>query len=450
MPVWFFVLSVLFMFLLSRILTPRLGHQVLATVIGTALVHGWYLSLTPNAMGNHLFPFALFALYSYASRASYAQTSIVLLVGLAMIPLHPLPALAMVLAAAVVFVVPRMYSLTASSAQRLKSVSRGLPSSVVLLLGMAWVAWMASFPAWAAFANNVRLLLTEGGETSGDRLLQRAAEAQQYGFSLVDHAIREYGGQAIIVLLAVALLPVVVRRVRHDFHQIGPLSVYGFMAAITLVMIVLFILNPFFGPTRLLFYVSVSACPLAGYALYEFLTWSTQRAQGTRSICVLAVGMLLSVVILNGVLSVYPSRYTNAANRQTTVADVQGVEWFFLNKGSTTEVTYWGVNLRRFSAFLLTPPERQALTIARCVPDDSWGIRPHHLGYSVFDTIGQSYTTDAYMILVPEDRVLYTEVFPELTDVGLLPNDLARMDGDPTVERQYSNGALDLWYITAT
>jgi len=70
-----------------------------------------------------------------------------------------------------------------------------------------------------------------------------------------------------------------------------------------------------------------------------------------------------------------------------------------------------------------------------------------HFGYHNAAWLGQYYAEDTYMVLGERDRLRYVEVFPALAKYRFYPEDFQRLEKDPTVDKLYSSGGLDVYYI---
>ena len=51
------------------------------------------------------------------------------------------------------------------------------------------------------------------------------------------------------------------------------------------------------------------------------------------------------------------------------------------------------------------------------------------------------------MVLNKEDRLLYTEVWPEMARYRFYPQDFEKLEQDPNVDKLYISNGLDIWYI---
>jgi len=76
---------------------------------------------------------------------------------------------------------------------------------------------------------------------------------------------------------------------------------------------------------------------------------------------------------------------------------------------------------------------------------ESW--IPYHFGYDKYSMLGCSYLTDVYVVLTDLDRRLYVDVLPEIADIRMLPRDFVMLEHDPSVDKVYINGGLDVWCV---
>lgn len=446
MPVLFALIGMVFMYFLAKSLLPDKRQVMLVTVAGTALIHGWYLSLTPNHLSNLLFPMAFYLLIKSFLPGTSQWKMLFLIIIFLMVPFHPVPAFALFLMLISLRLPRKALSWLSRKQPKIAADGFRFNLTISLLLSVWSILWISSFGVWDRMIRNLYTLATEGAPTHFTGLIGNVAYVQAYGFSITEYFFKEYGGILAFIILALVAFPILRKRIAVEGSLKQVTALYGPLAIIALAFIAVYFQSSAFTP-RLLIYISLISVVFAGFTLSEFMGWATYHSNWLKKMVSFTVIVLLFAVSVNGILKVYPSPYIFASNRQTTQAEIQGVDWFFQNKGGTAEVTYWRTNLGRLSCFLLVPNEGEKFSLQRYVPNEEWKERPQHFGYGEHSMIGQSYGEDAYMVLGEQDRVLYTDVFPELAEVGVLPEDFIKLADDPSADKLYSNGGLDVWYI---
>ncbi len=448
-PVLFALLAVVFTYLLARYLLPEKRQVLLATVAGTVLIHGWYLSLTPNHLSNLLFPFFIYVLLVSVYVRMWQWKLLFIIIVLLVAPLHPNPTFALLIVLLALWLgrlVPTNPFQKSHKDRVIVTGYLGLTITTIMLLVSWGITWISSFGVWDRMIRNIHILVTEGAVTYWNMLMSDVQYAQAYAFSIGEYFLKEYGGFLVFITLTLIAVPILLKKRSSDTRFSKITALFWPLAMFTVAFLLVYLQNTAFSP-RLLVYIII-LCPIfVGFTLAEFQDWVASRRSSLKKVVSIVIAALLLAVSVGGVLKVYPSPYIFASNRQTTQAEIQGGDWFFQNKGDTAEVSYWRTNLGRFSYFLLIPYKGGEFSLQRYVPNEEWKERPQHFGYGEHSMIGQSYGKDAYMVLGEQDRVLYTGVFPELAEVGVLPEDFIKLASDPSADKLYSNGGLDVWYI---
>lgn len=74
---------------------------------------------------------------------------------------------------------------------------------------------------------------------------------------------------------------------------------------------------------------------------------------------------------------------------------------------------------------------------------------PYRFGYTEHPTLGQWYANLTYLLVNKQDRLLYVEVFPEIAEFSFLAGNFEKLEQDPSGDKLYSNGGLDIYFIHA-
>jgi len=272
--------------------------------------------------------------------------------------------------------------------------------------------------------------------------------AQYYGYSVAVQFFKVYGDLLVYILLALIALPILWRGIRSRADIRNLASLYGPLGAIALLIVALFFTAVDFSPMRFAVYIAIVCTILGGLTLYKFIDWATSHhGEWLARIATFFVAVLLVGVSMNSILKAYPSPYTLSPSYQTTQAEIDGMDWFLHNKDTGMNSSGWYYAPYRYAAFLLTPDERGQ---REDFLGNVTGSLPFHLGYDKYPMMGQGYEEDTYVVLRELNRVHYIDVFPRMAELRLLPSDFAKMEHDPSVDRLYANGGLEIWYVHAT
>lgn len=459
-PVFFALLYMVFMYFLAKSLLHGKSQVILATAAATALISCSCLILTPFWLASLAFPLVLFLLFRSFSPGAWQWRALFILT-LCLFPVfHQITTVAL---AIMLLTIPLARLLSAKLAQNgRKLIDGGLKFSMVaLLILFAWAGlWL--FPSMIGVSSTLipedaMILQTEGplipsqlpeGVSHLTTLTSQINYAQYYGYSVAVQFFKVYGDLLVYILLALIALPILWRgiRSRADIRDLA--SLYGPLAAIALLIVALFFTAVYFGPTRFLVYIAMICTILGGFTLYKFIDWATSRhGKWIARIVAFFVAVFLVGVSMNSILKAYPSPYTLSPSYQTTQAEIDGMDWFLHNKDTGMNSSGWYYAPYRYAAFLLTPEEREQR--GDFLGNVTLQI-PFHLGYDKYPTMGQSFEEDTHVVLRELNRRVYVDVFPRMADLRLLPSDFAKMENDPSLDKLYDNGGLEIWYLHAT
>ncbi len=269
-PVLFALLSMMFMYFLAKYLMPSKGHMLLATVAGSALLFGWYLNLTPNHLSVLVFPLALYLSLKSFSSGTW-QWKLLFIVIVFLLPVyHPVPAFVLFLVVLGLWL-PRKF-LPGPSQNHVGAATDAFRfNGTIAALLLVWiVTWISSFYIWNSTIRNLHTLATEGGPANVDTLADQITRAQGYGYSITEYFFKAYGGIAVYIILALAALPILRKRLTTS-HDLGRLvALYGPLAMIAVVVGILYITNVTFSPLRILVFIPIMCVFFGGFMFYEF------------------------------------------------------------------------------------------------------------------------------------------------------------------------------------
>ncbi len=446
-PVYFALLYMVFIYFVARALLPQKGQVLLATVAGTALVGGGYfVNLTPNNLASLAFPLAFYLLI----RSFYPGTlrwKMLFLIMIFLFPaFHPLPAFALLVILLALWLPRRIWMLPTGNAPELAPARFQFNATVALLLFVWTITWLSSFGIWDSMVWNTQIVITEGGQTRLTMLMTDVERMAEYGYSLTAQFFKIYTSSLLYIILALAAIPILWKRLATDRDLIRLATLYGPIAVIGLFVIFFYFFNLYFGPLRLLFYIVMMCIILVGFVLFEFIQWAGSRKGWLKKAAPFLIAILLVGASVMGILQLYPSPYILDGNWQVTRTQISGIDYYFHHRNTSIPTTGLTVKLSRYADFLLTPEERSQQEIVYGEMSEKFQV-PYHFGYDKHSELGESYTKDAYLLLDDRDRSWYVDLFPQLAEIRFMPQDYERLEDDPSVDKLYSNNGLDVWYI---
>jgi hypothetical protein len=417
--------------------------MAIATLVGYIFLQEWYIGVSPNTVGNMLFPFFIFVLIKVikATAQTFQWAICLILLVILIVPLHPVPSLAFLLIAIAMWL---WYKVKSRDRNNKPPTFKVLGIPFVLLITAWALMWFSSFGIWNATIQAIYRLVTEGGKTHFQDLANQATYATQYGYSVFAQFIKVYGDITIYLLLAGSGFIILQRRTSKNYgsYLLNPIG--WAIVMILMAIITMYFGNIVFGPQRLLAYIIFLSLPVVGITLGSFLdspNWLC-KSRLVRFIC---TGLLLIILSTSAVLKLYPSPYVLSVSLQNTRSEITGMDWFLHNKDENIFSNGWYYYPWVYSSYLLTSEERKGRNDLSPYVNVSL---PDRLGYDKNPELGQSYEKDVYLVMTELVRKLYVDTFPKMASLRLTDADLNRLENDPSVNKLYStNKGFDIYFV---
>jgi len=448
LPLIFGVLCIPFMYMFAKSVLPEKGQVILATVASTTFVLGWYLNLMPNALSNLMMPLAIFLLIKSFSPGTVQWRILFVVIIFLYPPFHPNPAFALLLISVTLWLPSKIKAISSGkTTEHTASVFKiNFPASLLLLI---WtITWISSFYLWDMLIRNTHKLLIGNAGMHVERMAEMMQYAQGYGYSVTEYFFKVYGGVLVFILLAVAALPVIWKRMSTETNYRSLAALYGPLAAFSLGLVALYFSNIGSSPSRFLIYITIICIMFTGFMLYEIMQ-RIRRSYSTKHVYKLAallVAVTLSAVSINGIATLYPSHYTLSISGQSTRTEIAGMDWFLHRKDIGKELTNFSIAPARFADLLLTPDERRTRSDIHQFLAANLQL-PFHFGYDKNPTLGSFYCHDTYLVLNEKDSRIYQDMYPEMAKIRFLPEDFENLNRDTSLDRLYANGGFDSYYI---
>jgi hypothetical protein len=450
-PVLFYIVYMLFIYLLARAILPEKGHVLLATVAGMVLPLYFIIHhATPLNMADMMVPFAflLCQKYLYRYTPQKAQFAVLLLIIAFLLPVfHPIAATALLLTLLTISLPGKAYDRLIMKKRPAGSEYR-FATLLSLILFIWLITWVSGLHVWEQMVRSMRDVITLGiTKTSISGLKTSMAYASGYGYSVIEQFLKVYAMPLIYGLLTIISLPLLFNKLprnnqlRSLLAWCGPLGIFVVLMGIS------------FGPVVGLFfnrvsrYIIIVSALFVGFVFYEVLK-STHRASGKNPWPKLSLGLTavaLIIVYINMVFTTNGSHFILSPNSQMTRSEITGVGWFINNK--KVDVTSLFLSTQGYRIKYLFLPRAEAIRredIPGWVP---FPQPPYHFNYDKNTRLGESYQEDYYLVLNQQDRLLYTEVWPEMAEYRFYPQDFEKLEQDPSVDKLYASSGLDIWYI---
>lgn len=445
------VFCVIFIYIFSRYITSNRIAPVLAVIISCTFIFGWYINLTPNHLSNLLFPLVLFLIYKYPKEKTVTW-ALLLIIALLLYPVfHPIPAIFLGLIFLTLWIPEKLPYLLGRSANDgtapTKNFTGSLSSFVIpLSILITWfIFWISMFSTWGYTIRNIyNTISAEGGPSKIGNLMDQISYAQGYGYNVVEIILKEMVGPLIIFILTVLAFILLWKKYTREQKEGCVLSLYGPFGIVCAFIAALYFFNLAFGPLRLLIYATMIGTVLSAYFLSYIIIKSEGKSRITSLSTKLFVVLLLSGLFVGGLLNLYPSPYNLTLNYQTTKSDVEGMKYFFSHRDVNIPITGITVAPGRFADLLLTPEERLIQRVPYYLEDAKV---PWHFGYDTYSSLANSYEKETNLIITQKDRLIYTDLFPDMAEYRFEINDFERLGDDSSISLTYSNGGFDFWSI---
>lgn len=452
-PVPFYILYMYSFYLMSRAIFKEKGNAILATSIG--IFTPIWMSLfytTPNGISICLIPLIMYTFIKFITTNNRRKFIYVLatIIILAFLPLlHPLTALFLIIALSVIFIYITVI-------KHIKNVSRIKISSCMFFLIIVVILSLWTFVRLESFSRSENVEFETANQTANitnhiiskvtffDSVLSAIKLMEDNGYSFPPYLLKRYALPLLYLILTIMALPIIIR---NRNHLLIGLCLSGFALLFTAFLFI----NTYYSGymNRVQEYIIIMSPIFAGVTIYEILmkVKAEQSILSWNRLRLIILAMVLIACLTNSIFTAYGSRYILFPNDQITNSELECMKWFIENKKSdipTLTLSYQAYRLK----YLYLPYEeaRMRLDIEDWPPIPS---PPYHFGYDKYETLGESVDRDYYMILNQQDKILYTEIWPEMVGKRFTPEDFAKLEYDPSIEKVNSYDGVDIWYIHA-
>jgi hypothetical protein len=438
----FSVFYVVFIYLLATAVLPRRDAQLLSVAaIGSVLFNVYNVYLMPNGWSILYLPLLFFFFFKSFKSLEYKLLLVIILV---LYPFfHPLSSTVLVIMLLTIGFVSVLMYIIEHKKISLGNILHSFPLTQVLIVLGILLPWILSFQAFNLNIRSLYTALTTG--QSLDVIAQMGSTLDKinlHGLEFIKHVIKMMGDE--IIFLALSLIAAIILLKSYKDHTeiksnknlailLGITFVIGIIYASYLFNIIPGLEN--IGALRLLRYLVIFTPIFVGYAFQHFL--SKRRTYITASLCILII-MTASII---SILSLYPSPYILRPTSEVTEMDMQGFEWVVEYKSTDIGCTC-----------IMSPPYRFADAILGDIEEDKRSDIEHyapqipdHFGYANHSTLGESYKKDRYAAITQMDKVIYDTVWEVVGRFN--KEDFEKSENDKTVDKLYSNGECDVWYI---
>jgi len=455
-PSFFFIVYFIGVFYLAKeLFNKKIAFLVL--LISLVPLQRYYI-FAPHTMVFLMLPFMLYLFIRCMREKRYIVLFLINL--FPFIVFHPLRSLFFILTILIIFITINIYKKDWKANYNL-----GYGTNLIILSSVIWIIWYLMYYRAQTTLNIFRTFIT-GIYTAGqEEYTGIVAEFSPPFLYLIRIGTFRFGVVGILTLLSIILillyfsnyLDFLSRKIfKRDFfehfeeskiladHKPKTITIISLFACFTILTGSFFLTGAPGGYIRFLPYIVLFSCFLVAFLYYlvnEDITSFFKKYKITHALYVFTV-----ILIVLSVLSFYRSPLGGYQNSQVTEKEFSGMEWTFENRNQSLlieEIT--GFSQRRFHRAIYS---RSA---------EEMNIRkpgliefPPHFGYKGNETLGSQYEENKYLVIAEVNRIRYSELYRGWEAAQFfVEEDFEKLESDETVNKIYSNGGFDFYYISS-
>jgi len=442
-----YLLSVVFTYLWCKEILPTRVAVLAALAAGVLLVY-YHTRVIPFGFASTLLPLALYLYFKLAKRQTASIRFILILLAIMLVFTHPITAFVFVFIIGAFEIIKLRLSKKALKEKMIHSsnqiISLGLP---ILTFSMLFVWLWQNRSFWRGSINGMfqwfqgELL---GRDVASVSLVgtgfEGIAKLGLDAFETLKLLFIGWGDILIIFLLAFIATLYIVRKktdLQHENKNSLIMITWVFWAVAILGIISYFRAITILDSGRILYYIFPLLPPLIGLALfYIFRRYALPKVTFTIS----AVAIISVISIFN----LYQSPLMYQRGIQVSHGELSGITWFI--ETTDSEIEYVSIEIfvtRHYTSALFG----QTSSIGLSYPTRSEEWIGDHFYYDQRPRYGESFSEDRYLVQTEYDRLLYTELWPQIGRFSY--DDFAKLEQDPSVDKLYANGEVDIFYVNA-
>jgi len=319
----------------------------------------------------------------------------------------------------------------------------------ILILTFVFVPWLLTF---GVFRDNILYVAKaftglEGGLSVANEMGGSLSKLNINGFDLLSLLIKMLGQDIIFLVLAIVGLLILFKypkeRARNKYLML--LMSSTFVIGLLYVGYIFNLLGlRYLAGDRLILGLMLFTPIAVGFVFGFALNSNSVKSNKSYLIVTLYIALIM-IASIASIFNVYLSPYVSYPNVQVTHQDMQGMSWLINCKNK--DIDFAGILSPpcRYADALIGHTETGNRTDLTITGWDKSFIIPDHFNYTAHETLKDSYQTDRYVAITKFDRTVYNTVW---RSVGRFKTeDFEKLNEDKSVNKLYSNGGLDVWYI---
>ena len=319
-----------------------------------------------------------------------------------------------------------------------------LPFTVILLEIVILIPWILSFQS---FQLNLKMfynsILTGTSPDVIEGMQNTLDKINVSGINFISLFVKSEGANLIFLgLFAVSLF--ILGKKRYDLEKNKNLLILSGITVFTGFIYTAYLLRIIPGlqaiaAVRMKAYMMLFTPISAGVVLAYFFRKEliVKKVNLFPMLCML----ILFTASMLSIYSLYPSPNVIRPNPLITQMDMEGTDWFLNYYNKEILTTSIMSPIYRFTDGIIGTSNEKNLLGSHYQHTNV----PDHFNYTEMSKLGESYLEDRYMMITKFDTIIYNTVWSVVGRFG--PQDFDRLLGDTSVEKLYSNGETEIFFI---
>ncbi|MPW38614.1 hypothetical protein GBV73_02720 [Thermococcus sp. 101 C5] len=441
-PAYFYYLYVISISLISIKITGDRSAGLFAFLFASVpLLGGRRIAFTPSDNLFFLLPFIFYIFYLDLYKSSI-ETKVLLIVILLLIPyMHP----EIVILLMIIFVLFPLSGYLSKAISKINQSANKGTWHLCLVLFTSFFTWFSMFSRFSFYTR--RLYFSFLGAMSTPPIEYYStlfSRSKLTEIEVLELFIKREGAHFIYLILASLVVLIIVKNMlsnrKVEFNHLF----FGlvFLLSSFLMVISLFV-DIVIGYERVLKYVILFSTLLVSVF---FINYKKNLLLQKNKIFFLMIFLILIISTTISTFNLYPSPIIKSYNQQVTSMEISGTSWLIEFGDKNLEPIDMFITFGRFvhalQGYQYSMQENKLYATALY---NTKRYPPDHFNYTHFGTLGESYSEDKYMLTNKLMKLFYFELWPK--HARFTPNDFVKLNSDPTVDKIYLNGELEIYYI---
>lgn len=440
-PLAFYIFYIFCIYLIVKEITKDSKASLFAFLFASVPLFGGQLTaFTPSDILFFIVPFLLYSFY-LDLHAHSIKTKILFIIGLILVPyMHPEIVIFLIISFLLFFILTKFFDL--------KNVTnKNVFLNPLLILFISFFIWFSTSSQFSLYSRRLYLWFSkEIGSAPINYYRTLLSRAQLSLNEFLELLIKREGARMIYFILASLTILVIIKNIfskrkverNQVFFGLLFLSV-SFFAAFSLFNDVVV------GYGRVLKYAILSSTILISIFLISYRDKTKVNTSKNKLFFLIVFCVLVTSTAIS-TFNLHPSPIVRSYNSQVTAMEINGANWLVEFGDRNIEPMDMFITFGRFvqakQGYDYSMQEDRTYATALYSTKRS---PPDHFNYMYYNTLGESYSEDKYLLTNKLMKLFYFELWPDIA--RFTTDDFRKIDIDATVNRIYENGEFVIRYI---